>query len=127
MKKMSLTAQVPEKKDASGKVTQKQLGPVTVSVNYAENLKEAEQMFGAEAILSNAFANWRVTLQSNIRTALKAGLDQAAIQGKLSAAKMGVATTGTVDPQAAFIAQFKSATPEKQAEMLKLLKESAAK
>lgn len=98
----------------------------TASVNYAENVKEAVEMFGEEALLTNAFANWRVTIQAGIRNALTAGLEQDAIQKKFADAKMGVAVTGAVDPQAAFIAKFKSAPPEEQAKMLALLKASAA-
>ena len=98
----------------------------TISVNYAETVEEAVQMFGEEALLTNAFANWRVTLQAGIRSALASGLEQDAIQKKFADAKMGVAVTGAVDPQAAFIAKFKSAPPEEQAKMLALLKASAA-
>jgi hypothetical protein len=97
-----------------------------VTVNFAETLEEASQMFGEEAVLTNAFANWRVTLQSNIRSKLKAGLTPEQIQESLGAAKMGVAVGGTkIDPQAAFLMKFKTSTPEKQAEMLELLRNAA--
>ena len=119
-------AQVPEKKDSEGKVTQAQLGPVSVLVNYAETLEEAAEMYGEEAILTNAFANWKVTLQSNVRSSLKSGLTEDQIQDKLIDAKMGVAQVGgRVDPQTAFIAKFKMATPEGQAEMLEMLRAAA--
>jgi hypothetical protein len=127
MKKEKVSALVPEKKDASGKVLQKQLGPVEVEVQYAETLAEAEKLFGAEAVLSNAFANWRVTLQANIRGALKRGEDPSVIKSRLSAAKMGVAQAGVkVDPEAAFRAKFVSATPEEQKRMIEQLKKMAA-
>ena len=97
-------------------------------VNYAEDLDEALDMFGEEAILSNAWANWKVTLQSNIRSSLISGLNEAAVQEKLANAKMGAAQIGgRVDAQTAFIAKFKMATPEKQAEMLEMLREAAEK
>jgi len=121
-----ISAQVPEKKDAQGVVTQKGLGPISVVVNYAENLDEALEMYGEEPVLSNAFANWRVTLQSGIRNALKSGLTQEQIQEKIGSAVMGVATSGgRVDAQTAFIAKFKMATPEVQKEMLEMLRQAA--
>lgn len=121
MKKVSVEATVPANKEKGVKEMK-----AAISVNYAETVAEALKMFGEEAVLSNAFANWRVTLQANIRGGLKRGETPEAIQKRLAEAKMGVAATGArVDPQTAFIAQFKSATPEKQAEMLKMLKNAA--
>ena len=121
-----VTAQVPEKKNAEGEVVQTQLGPATVLVDYPEGFEEALEMFGEEPVLSNAFGNWRVVLQGNIRAELKAGNDQDAIQSKLGGAKMGVAQAGgRVDVQTAFIAKFKTATPDKQAEMLEMLRGAA--
>ena len=70
-----ITAQVPEKKNAEGELVQQALGPATIFVDYPETLQEAEEWAGGEAILSNAFANFRVNpIQSGIRAALKAGL-----------------------------------------------------
>lgn len=123
MHKKQVTAMVP----ASEKKGTKQLGPVTITVECGETAKENIELFGDEAVNSNAMSNWVVTLQSGIRSALKSGLDAAAIQAKLGTARMGVAMKGgRVDPQQAYIAMFASATPEKQAEMLKDLKERAA-
>ncbi len=97
-----------------------------VIVEMAENVQEAVEMFGEEALLSNAFANWRVTLQGNIRGALARGESPDTIADRLATAKMGVAQTGgRVDPQAAFIAKFKNATEEEQAAMLDALKAAA--
>ena len=102
------------------------IGPAIVTVQYAETLEEAKAMFGEEAVLSNAFANWRVTLQSNIRAKLKAGFTPEQIQESLGQAKMGVATGGgKVDAQQMFIMKFKTATPEKQAEMIEMLRAAA--
>ena len=118
-----IAARVPANKE---KGTQEMAAVIVV--NYAETLKEAKEMFSEEAVLTNAFANWRVTLQSNVRAKLKAGSSQEDIQASLADAKMGVAATGAkVDPEQAFIAKFKTATPEKQADMLKLLKSAAQK
>lgn len=99
-----------------------------VTVQYADTVKEAVEMFGEEALLTNAFANWRVTLQANIRSALKRGESPADIQARLGAAKMGVAQKGVkVDPVQAYLAKFQSATPEEQKAMLAELQKRAAK
>lgn len=126
MRDKQVTAQVPEKKE-NGKVVQSALGPLTVNVPYAETLKEAKEVYGEEAVLSNAFANWRVTLQSNIRAALKRGESPEEIQKRLSTAKMGVASTGgKIDPEQAFLAMYMSAAPEKKKELLAKLQAKAA-
>lgn len=125
-KKVAVEALVPEKKDAEGNVIQKQLGPVQVLVDYGETGAESIQMFGDEAMNTNAFANWRVTIQAGIRSALKRGETPEAIIARFGAAKMGVAQHGTkIDPMQAYLAAFSSATPEKQAEMLAELQRRA--
>ena len=126
MKKMSVSALVPEKKDAAGKVTQKQLGPLSVEVDYGETIEECVKLYGVEAIMSNAFANWRVTLQANIRGGLKRGEDPAVIATRLKSAKMGVAVTGgKVDAEAAFKAKFLAANPEQRKAMIQQLRDLA--
>lgn len=99
-----------------------------IVVDFAENIKEAVEMFGEEAILTNALANWKVTLQSNIRSGLKRGESAEAIATRLATAKMGVAQVGAkVDPKQAYLAMFANATPEEQQKMLKELRERAQK
>lgn len=123
MKKIAVSALVPEKKDASGKVTQKQLGPISVEVEYGETAAESIKMFGDEAVNTNAFANWRVTLQANIRGALKRGEDPKTIATRLATAKMGVAVTGgKVDAEAAFKAKFLAANPDERKKMIESLR-----
>lgn len=120
-----VAAKVPAKKDAEGNVTTQELD-ATVVVQTAETLDEASEMFGEEAILSNMNSNWKVTLQGNIRSSLKSGLTPEQIQDKLGTAVLGVAQIGArIDPQAAFIAKFKTATPEDQAKMIEQLRDAA--
>ena len=121
MKQMTVEATVP----ANAEKGVKEMS-ASVNVDYGETAEESIQMFGGDAVNSNAFANWRVTLQSSIRSALKAGLSVDEIQARLAQAKMGTTIAGVkVDPQQAFIAKFKTATPEKQAEMLEMLRTAA--
>jgi hypothetical protein len=83
-------------------------------------------MYGEEAVLTNAFANWRVTLQANIRGGLKRGEGAEAITGRLANAKMGVAVTGSkMDAEAAFKAKFLAATPEGRKAMIEQLRKLA--
>ncbi len=123
MKKVVVDAKVPEN-------VEKGISAMTaaITVDYAENIKEAVEMFGEEAVLTNAFANWRVTLQGNIRGALRRGENADAIAARLASAKMGVAQSGgKADPVQAYLAAFQSATPDKQKEMLAELQKRAAK
>lgn len=122
MKDVTIEAKVPANKEKGTKEMS-----ATVSVPYAETVEEARKVYGDEALLSNAFANWKVTLQSNIRSGLRRGETQEQIQSRLKDAKMGVAQTGAkVDPVQAYLAKFASATPEEQQKMLKDLQKRAA-
>lgn len=119
---LSVTAQVP-KNDEKG---QKQLGPCTIAVQCPDTAADMIKEYGDAAVHSNALANWKVVLQAGIRASLRAGQTDAQIQEKFVSAKMGVATQGgVVDAQAAYIAKFKSSTPEEQAKMLKELRQMA--
>lgn len=127
MDQKEVTAQVPEKKDGEGKITQAALGPATILVDFPGSYEEAAKWCTEEAMLSNAFANFRVSpLQSGIRTALKAGQTQEQIQEILGKTVMGVARIGgKVDVKAAYRAMFHTATPAEQAEMIKDLRKQA--
>ncbi len=116
-----VTAKVPAK---DGKP---ELGPVSITVNSGSTAKEMIEMFGDEAVRSQAQGAWNVTLQSNMRSGLRKGETQEQMQTRLANAKMGISAKGaTVDPQAAFQAQFLSATPEEQSKMIKDLQKRAA-
>lgn len=124
MEKVEVSATVPRKDGVKGREEDKS---ATIYVNYTDDLKEAEQMFGAEAILTNAFANWRVTLQAGIRRSIIAGKTQDQIAVEFADAKMGVATQGAkVDPIQASLVKFKTMTPEEQAAYIEQLREAAA-
>ena len=100
----------------------------SITVQFTDDVTEAVEMFSAPAVLTNALRNWVVTLQGNIRGALKRGIAPDALQALLGSAKMGVAQVGAaVDPIEAYMATFANATAEKQAEMLKDLKMRAVK
>lgn len=126
MEKLVIEAKVPEKKEGD-KVVRKQIGPIQISVDTGSTLAEMVQLFGEQAIKTNAEANWTVTIQSNIRARLLKGETAEQIQASLGQAKMGVAVKGAkVDPIQAYMATFAAATPEKQKEMLKELQSKAA-
>jgi len=122
MKKMEVSATVPAK-DGKPKI-----GPFTLSVDYPETLDEAKAVFGEEPILTNALANWRVTLQGTMRSAMRRGETQEQIQARLGASKMGIAATRVaVDPEQAFLAKYASATPKEREAMRKKLEDIASK
>lgn len=117
MKKETINAQLPKKNLSAA-----------ISIDFPETLEEAVAAYGAEAVLTNALSSWRVALQSNIRGGLDRGETQEQIQERLAGAKMGVAVRGAkVDPIQAFMAQFASATPDKQKELLAEIQKRAAK
>ena len=128
MSVLTVTAQVPEKKDAEGVVSQVAIGPFSINIETGETAVDLIAMYGDSAVKTNALANWVVTLQSNMRSQMKRGAAVEAIQANLANAKMGVAAAGVkVDPVQAYLAMFQSATPEKQKEMLAELRNKAAK
>ena len=78
-------------------------------------LAEAVAQFGEKAILSNAKANWVITLQGNMRSRLKKGQSSEQIQADLGTSKMGVAAAKVAaDPKANAIAFMKTLTPEQR-------------
>ena len=128
MEKLTVAALVPEKKDASGKITQKAVGPFTINVNTGATATEMIALFGDKAVKSNADSNWVVTLQSNMRSGMKKGESQEALQTRLGVVKMGEAVRGVkIDPIQAYLAIFQSVTPEVQAKMLADLKTKSVK
>ena len=111
MKDLQVTAKIPAKDDVPEKI-----GSITVKA--PETAEEGIKMFGDPAMLSNATANWVVTLQGNIRAGLKRGESPEAIQARLGTAKMGVAATkAAADPKAAWLAAYQAASPADRKKM----------
>ncbi len=97
-----------------------------IVVNYGETVEESVEMFGGDAVNSNAYANWRVTLQAGIRRGHDANKTDEQILDELAEAKMGIAVTGAaVDPIQASLLKFKTMNAEEQAEYLEKLKAAA--
>lgn len=123
---LTVTAKVPAKAAVGDKPATPELGPCTVMVQTGKDDKEMVQMFGGEAVKTNAEANWSVTLQGNIRSGLRKGETPDQIAARLKDAKMGVAQKGIqVDPVQAYLAKFQGATPDEQKKMLDELQERA--
>ena len=116
---------MPDVKEVSAKSPKMERETLAV-VNYGTTIEESIEMFGADAVNSNAFANWRVTLQACIRRGHLAGKTDEDIQAELASAKMGVAVSGgSVDPIAASLAKFKLMDSDEQAEYLEQLRQAA--
>jgi len=117
---------MPEVKEISAK-SPKLDRETAVVVNFGENVDESIDMFGGEAVNSNAYANWRVTLQAAIRRLHEAGKTDDEIQDTLGDAKMGVAVTGgRVDPIQAALAKAKTMSPEEFEAFIEDLRKVAA-
>ena len=96
-----------------------------IEVQTAETAKEAINMFGDEAVLSNANSNWVVTLQAGIRRMLVAGKSLEEIQKEIGDSKMGVSRARTgVSAKNAIKKQWANWSPEERAAFIKEMKES---
>ena len=93
----------------------------TISINTGGTVEESVEMFGGDAVNSNANANWTVTIQSGMRRLLKTGKSQEEIQASFDNAKMGVALARVSDPSTAILALWPSWDEAKRAEFLKKL------
>ena len=117
---------MPEIKEVSAK-SPKLDRETVIMVNYGKDVDESVEMFGADAVNSNALANWIVTLQAGIRRAHTAGKTDDEIQSLLSDSKMGAAVSGgRIDPIQASLAKFKVMNEDERAAFLEQLKAAAA-
>ncbi len=117
---------MPDLKEVSAK-SPKLDRETVIMVNYGKDVDESVEMFGADAVNSNALANWTVTLQAGIRRAHAAGKTDDEIQDLLGNAKMGIAISGgRIDSIQASLAKFKTMNENERAEYLERLKAAAA-
>lgn len=118
MAELKIEAKLP-KNEAKGRKEDK-LATLTVQFPDIEAdpkkaMAEAINAYGEKAVLSNAKANWVITLQANIRSRLQKGQSQAQIQADLGSAKMGVAVAKVAaDPKQSALAFAMSLTPEQR-------------
>lgn len=117
---------MPDVKEVSAKSPKLDRETIVI-VNYGKDVNESVELFGADAVNSNALANWIVTIQAGIRRAHSAGKTDDEIQDLLGSAKMGIAVSGgRVDPIQASLAKFKTMDADEQAEYLEKLRAAAA-
>jgi hypothetical protein len=127
-KVITIKALVPEKKDAAGKVVNPQVGPFQINLTTGANAKELIELYGDEAVYSNAMANFVVTVQGNMRANMKKGTTQEALQAALGSAKMGVTIkSAPVDPKQAMLAQAGAMSPADLEKFIADLKARQAK
>ena len=100
--------------------------PMTINVQAGATAEESIEMFGTDAVNSNANANWKVTLQSAVRAAIKAGLTPEAAQEKLGGSKMGVSQPrSAADPVAAMMNKWSTMDAETKKAFMAQLKAAA--
>ena len=98
----------------------------TVLVNVGATVEKSIEMFGGDAVNSNANAAWCVTLQASIRRAHLAGKDDETIQKEMDTAKMGVAMSGgRVDPIQASLIKYRTMNAEEREAFIEQLKAAA--
>jgi len=118
MKEMSISTAAPKiNKEA------------TITVQVPETIEEAVQVYGGEAVRSNAIRNWVVTLQAGVRRGLTKGKSEGELKEIFKNAKMGVVTMvggGIVDPLQAALAKSATMTPGELQAFIKQLQAQAA-
>ncbi len=97
------------------------------TVPWGEIPEETVEMYGGEAVDSNALASATVTIQGGIRRMLRAGKTPEEIQTTFGDWKLGVAIARVSDPTAAIMAKWPSMSEEERAEFLQKLKKSEKK
>lgn len=118
--------EMPETREVSAR-SPKLDRETAVVVNFGKTAEESIALFGPDAVNSNAFANWRVTVQAGIRKGHETGKSDEEIINKFADAKMGVAVGGgRVDPIQASLAKFKTMNPKEQQEYLEKLRAAAS-
>lgn len=75
----------------------------TVNFDFGETVEEAVEKFGADVVLSGFIRTSTITAQAAIRRYLEVGLEQEAIEEKMTDWKPGVTIQRVVDPVAAIL------------------------
>lgn len=96
---------------------------VTATYDFGDSVEDAIGKFTGDVVFTNAIANMKVTAQSIIRRALKAGKNAADIQAIVSAWKPGVAIQRVSDPMGALRNRLKGASPEERKGIIAEVKE----
>ena len=91
---------------------------VEVMIDLGENLQDATEKFGEEVVYTNFKASAVITAQAACRRYMEKGLDDDAIQSKLSAWKPGVAAERVADPMSSIMSKFNSLSAEDKAATL---------
>ncbi len=94
----------------------------TILFDFGGDVDTAIEKFGANVVYSNFVRSSVITAQAAMRRFLEDGLDQAAIEEKMSGWKPGVSLERTFDPTAAFIAKYAKITPEEREAALEKLR-----
>jgi len=113
MDKIKVTARIPANKE---KGTKEQV--MTVEVPFAATAKEAIQVYGDEAVLTNARANAVVSIQALMRSRMKAGKTAEEVAKELSEYKMGVSMRKTSDPIETTLKKAESMSDEQLAALI---------
>ena len=120
-----------ELKEVVGKIIDKETKEITrqcvAYVNFGGTAEESVEMFGGDAVNSNAWANYKITARAAVVRMMLMEKTDEEIQETMKDAKMGVAVSGgRVDPIQASLAKFKTMNREEQAEYLEKLRAAAA-
>jgi len=119
-KQMTISAKAPDKESGTSLEG-------SATINWGEIPEETVELYGGEAVDSNALASAVVTIQGGIRRMLRAKKTPAEIQASFDGWKLGVAIARVSDPTAAILAKWPTMSEEERAAFIKDLKSSEKK
>jgi len=112
---------MPKKVEVAAKGSTKEV-VATAYVMAGETAMESIELFGDEAVNSNAIANWKITVRGALNRYLKAGKTPEEAVKMVENAKMGISLERVSDPKAALMASWSSMSDEARKELLAELK-----
>uniref|UniRef100_A0A6M3J900 Uncharacterized protein n=1 Tax=viral metagenome TaxID=1070528 RepID=A0A6M3J900_9ZZZZ len=118
---ITVTAETVKKEEGKPDV---KLGPASVNYDFGDSAADAVAKHTPEVVFSNYRANAVITIQSWIRSKLKAGKAQAEITALFAGYKIGVASAKGIDVEAAFMAKWSTMSDEDKKKKLLELKAS---